>query len=213
MAEVILNCPQCQRPLRITPALLGTLVKCPACGKTFTAPTASPPEPTPGPIEVVAAQQEAFRPPEHETEPWSAEEEAYAQGRAYALPAAVCLIVVSLLGIVVNTLQVIIAPLMSKELYDKSMQLLPGPHPPLDEARVTLVFYGILGLVFSAVICLASVQMARLRWYPLALIGCFLAMINFSNLCCIPGLPLGLWGFIVLLRSDVRTAFGLSSRF
>src|SRR5207302_1425162 len=38
MPEVILNCPQCQRQLRVTEDLVGRPVKCPACGLIFTVP-------------------------------------------------------------------------------------------------------------------------------------------------------------------------------
>ena len=38
MPEVILNCPQCQRQLRVTEELIGRPVKCPACGLVLTVP-------------------------------------------------------------------------------------------------------------------------------------------------------------------------------
>src|SRR5262249_17542702 len=41
MPEVILNCPQCQRQLRVTDELIGRPVKCPACGLMFTIPVGS----------------------------------------------------------------------------------------------------------------------------------------------------------------------------
>jgi predicted Zn finger-like uncharacterized protein len=45
MPEVILDCPQCQRQLRVTEDLVGRPVKCPACLLTFTVPAqASPPQ-------------------------------------------------------------------------------------------------------------------------------------------------------------------------
>ena len=44
MPEVV-NCPQCERKLRVPEDLLGKKVKCPTCGNTFTAevPSAAPP--------------------------------------------------------------------------------------------------------------------------------------------------------------------------
>ena len=41
MPEVILNCPQCECSLRVTEDLIGRLVKCPACGLTFSVPAGS----------------------------------------------------------------------------------------------------------------------------------------------------------------------------
>jgi predicted Zn finger-like uncharacterized protein len=37
MPQLIVNCPQCQRQLRVTESLLGKKVKCPSCGTVFTA--------------------------------------------------------------------------------------------------------------------------------------------------------------------------------
>lgn len=47
MPEIV-NCPQCDRKLRVPDNLLGQAVKCPTCGTTFTAtPSSAPPEPPP----------------------------------------------------------------------------------------------------------------------------------------------------------------------
>jgi predicted Zn finger-like uncharacterized protein len=55
MAEIV-NCPQCDRKLRVPDDLLGKKVKCPTCGQMFTAEAAEPaipvapdPEPEPEP--------------------------------------------------------------------------------------------------------------------------------------------------------------------
>src|SRR5437660_9135178 len=40
MPEII-DCPQCERKLRVPDDLLGRAVKCPTCGVTFTAPAAA----------------------------------------------------------------------------------------------------------------------------------------------------------------------------
>src|SRR5437764_749206 len=46
MAEIV-NCPQCDRKLRVPDELLGKKVKCPTCGETFTAEVAEPSPPPP----------------------------------------------------------------------------------------------------------------------------------------------------------------------
>jgi predicted Zn finger-like uncharacterized protein len=49
MAEIV-NCPQCDRKLRVPDELLGKKVKCPTCGTTFTAEVGEPtPPPPPAP--------------------------------------------------------------------------------------------------------------------------------------------------------------------
>src|SRR5262245_25987646 len=50
MATETISCPDCQRMLRVPEELHGKLVKCPTCGKTFTAevtPAAPPPSQVP----------------------------------------------------------------------------------------------------------------------------------------------------------------------
>src|SRR5947209_6123436 len=57
-----LNCPSCKHPLRVPDTLLGQMVKCPACGLTFTAgaPSGEPP----GEAAVVAPESEPADLPE-----------------------------------------------------------------------------------------------------------------------------------------------------
>ena len=57
------------------------------------------------------------------------------------------------------------------------------------------------------VVLIASIQMMRLRGHGLAVAGSVLAMLNLGNLCCILGLPFGIWSLLVLMRPDVRKAF------
>ena len=61
--------------------------------------------------------------------------------------------------------------------------------------------------VISLVVLIASIQMMRLRGHGLAVAGSVLAMLNLGNLCCILGLPFGIWSLVVLMRPDVRNAF------
>jgi lipopolysaccharide-induced tumor necrosis factor-alpha factor len=65
------ECPACRHELQVPPELLGQLVKCPMCAKTFTAPATfvdassqnvgTPPPPPPQPA--YAETQEAYTPP------------------------------------------------------------------------------------------------------------------------------------------------------
>lgn len=65
MADII-QCPQCERQLRVPDELLGAAVKCPTCGVTFTAQHTTPPPLPPQPpaaAEEVRVQAEAQPPP------------------------------------------------------------------------------------------------------------------------------------------------------
>lgn len=52
-----------------------------------------------------------------------------------------------------------------------------------------------------------GIAMLTSRYYWLAVLGCFAAMINLNNMCCIPGGISGLWGLLVLIRDDGRACF------
>jgi predicted Zn finger-like uncharacterized protein len=66
MSDVV-NCPQCERKLRVPEELLGKKVKCPTCGNTFTAeagPAGAPPSPPPPPP--AEEERPSRRPPSDE---------------------------------------------------------------------------------------------------------------------------------------------------
>jgi predicted Zn finger-like uncharacterized protein len=66
MPEIV-NCPQCDRKLRVPDELLGKKVKCPTCGNTFTAEVAEPPLPPPPAPE--PESRRALAPPPGLTDP------------------------------------------------------------------------------------------------------------------------------------------------
>jgi hypothetical protein len=62
-------------------------------------------------------------------------------------------------------------------------------------------------MVVCIVICHGATQMMRLRSFGLAVAASILAMVNISECCCVLGLPIGIWGLVVLFRPEVRAAF------
>jgi predicted Zn finger-like uncharacterized protein len=64
MPEVV-NCPQCERKLRVPEELLGKKVKCPTCGNTFTA-EAGPAGAAPPPLPPAEEERPSRRPPSDE---------------------------------------------------------------------------------------------------------------------------------------------------
>src|SRR5207237_4467868 len=105
MPEVILNCPQCQRQLRVTEELVGRAAKCPACGLVFTVPRGGT-EPHLAPVPVAAEVPPASEPlaeeerdpfeypyEEHRRrlrrpEPWSYDREDAERARGMLMPPA-----------------------------------------------------------------------------------------------------------------------------
>ncbi len=59
----------------------------------------------------------------------------------------------------------------------------------------------------SAVVVLGGVCVLLGRLYPLAVLGCVAAAVNFNHMCFVPGLMVGGWGVLTLVRDDVRPYF------
>jgi hypothetical protein len=192
MPELILNCPQCQHPLRVPEDMQGRLVKCPACGFTFTVPAegreaqpvleVQPLGQAPGPA--VGFDRE--------------------RARSVLMPPAIFLLLTGLLGLVLDTrvwLTGVQIPDDARAMLKKQFEMEP---PPPEQLAAS---FGLFAVV-SAVVVLGAVQMLRARWYPLAVIASALAMINCGHGCCLLGLPAGIWCLVVLMRQDVRALFG-----
>jgi predicted Zn finger-like uncharacterized protein len=69
-----LSCPACSRELRVPDGLLGQLVKCPACGNTFTAPESPDRIPAAPRRAAPAADDREVIPPRDDDDPREAEE-------------------------------------------------------------------------------------------------------------------------------------------
>jgi hypothetical protein len=67
--------------------------------------------------------------------------------------------------------------------------------------------------VVALVVLLGGVKMLSLSGRGLAITGSVLAMIPCVNsLCCILGLPVGIWALVVLSNPEVKAAFGAAAR-
>jgi hypothetical protein len=73
-----------------------------------------------------------------------------------------------------------------------------------------IIFFPIvslISLVASPIIIFGGIQMLRARRYSIALWAAVLALIPLTSVCCIPGIPIGIWALIVLRHPEVRAAF------
>jgi hypothetical protein len=83
---------------------------------------------------------------------------------------------------------------------------------PIDQAEkagfwfATLGMYGValVSLLLAPVIVYGAVQMMQGRKLMLAKIAAVLAILPLTSCCCIAGLPVGIWTFIVLSRPEMR---------
>ena len=94
--------------------------------------------------------------------------------------------------------------------------LVSGPERQItDEARrlgymTASIFFPLVSLISilaAPVIIYGGVQMLKSRRYSIALLAAILAVIPLSSICCIPGIPIGIWALIVLRDPTVRHSF------
>jgi len=79
---------------------------------------------------------------------------------------------------------------------------LEGTHSPF--ALVVSLFL----LAMNGFIVFSTSRMMKLHGHTLAIITCILAMIPcFSGICCLLGLPFGIWGVIMLNKPEVKSQF------
>lgn len=218
MPDSIISCPQCSRPLRVPDALVGRLVKCPSCNVQFQAAAGnavpqpvvlnSPLEAGPSPLPTGPVGQ-FFAQPAPYPASWAAD-----SARAALTGPAICLILVGILGLLVNTFGLVntwlIDPAEMAEAQQQMQQRmgLPQQDPQTMELsmRIALGLYMACALG-SLIIILGAIQMLRLRSYWLALLGSIVPFFVIMPCCCVVGTPFGIWSLVMLLRPEIRDAF------
>jgi hypothetical protein len=76
------------------------------------------------------------------------------------------------------------------------------------EQYPVLVFWLIafITLVWGLVVTLGGVKLMRLESWGSVMVACIFAMLP-CNPCCLAGLPIGIWGLIVLAQPEVKKGF------
>jgi len=211
-----IHCPSCSRELRVPDELIGKKVKCPACATTFTASVAGGeagiPTPAGGYEEQPAGAQspagtggEYDQLPEENYDRPLGYDRARERAKGRVMPPAICLMIAAILGILADGFQIAYAftpaPPVDPKLPEIFREWQKSAHEP------PAIIGGIVGVVFSAVIIFACIQMMGMRMWGFALAGTIMSMINCFNGCCCLGLPFGIWALIILLDQEVKTAF------
>lgn len=119
---------------------------------------------------------------------------------------AVALIVVGSLGLLMSILSVLLAVVLDPPAVDPNApewlrQFQQGGRGPF-AATVQSIF-----ILINLAIISGGLMMARFKNWVFALVACILACINFGNFCCVLGLPIGIWGIIILSMADVKQIF------
>ena len=74
-------------------------------------------------------------------------------------------------------------------------------------AIILIPLVSLISILAAPVIIYGGIQMLKTRRYSIALLAATLALIPLSSICCIPGIPIGIWALIVLRDSEVRACF------
>jgi type IV secretory pathway protease TraF len=115
--------------------------------------------------------------------------------------------------IIVGTLNVLSGLVL---ILGRLVSIVKGPDRVItDEDRrlgymVAGIFFPIVSLIsiaVSPIIIFGGVQMLGARRYSIALWAAILALIPLTSVCCIPGIPIGIWALIVLRHPEVRAGF------
>jgi hypothetical protein len=118
---------------------------------------------------------------------------------------AICLMVVAGLAI----LLAIVNAVMIAAGVNMFPQTSNGPTPP-EMIQKFQKIGGVVGIIIAlavyGTIFLGALRMKGLRSYGLAMTACILALLPCS-LCCVIGLPIGIWGLVVLNKPEVKAAF------
>ena len=122
------------------------------------------------------------------------------------LPPAIIMLVAAILGVILAIFGLYAA--------------LGPPPPPLDpnapdwlkqlqqqtQGSSTAITQGLF-IVMNLAIIVCAIMMIRMKSWGASLTGSILSIINIGNCCCILGLPVGIWGIIVLTQPKVKDAF------
>ena len=212
MAIESIYCPACNNKLRVPDELMGQQVQCPKCQAMFTAP---PPPPSASPL----TTDHPGAPPQrmgerhadfgYEDDRWDQEPRRLAASNRRKLP-GILLIVVGLLQALMNMYGLSLALISPDELRKQFQQLqamfpMAGA-PQFDPVKAQLITTSVFLMVSIAQIA-GGISLFRGRFYSLAIIGAFLAIVNCNQVCCLAGIPVGIWSLIVLFDAGVKAEF------
>ena len=74
-------------------------------------------------------------------------------------------------------------------------------------ASIVFPLVSLISILAAPVIIYGGIQMLKARRYSIALLAAILAVIPVSSVCCILGIPIGIWALIVLRNPEVRASF------
>lgn len=215
-------CPQCRQTLEIPPEAVGRSVSCTECRARFHIPRnddgtpGEPALPAPG-RKVLAVPKQLFGPalalllfglagtlvngylslmfafkPNSDLE--------FARMRVMQIRAA---------GVLAETKRNANVPEDQRdELPDTEAPLSPEEEALAQAWMPSMRPIHLIGTLTSALTLLGGYCLLTGRSYGLAILGCFVSVVNVDPICCIPSGLAGLWGLLMLVRDESRPHFG-----
>ena len=126
---------------------------------------------------------------------------------ASAQAPAIALICVGAIAIVLGSLGLVGDLFMYLSgMLDQLEERNNGPVSEYTQVIVRTIWGGVL-LIAACYVLYGSIQMMRLRSYPIAFSAAVVATIPMLGPCCILGIPFGIWALVVLAKPEVKRAF------
>jgi predicted Zn finger-like uncharacterized protein len=213
------TCPECQGIAEVSDDDLGENVYCPSCGEVFVAET-----PTVGRArrqEASSSRSQRYRDDDDDTDsdfedrphrrrrraPGSAEEREDILDdarRAVFLP-AIFSIIACIIGILYHIADAVIIWMEPQILQQNP---LGGGNMPIEMYMGFRAF----SILWEVLILIGSVCMMKLKSRQFALATMVMHIIPCAGVCCLIGLPVGVWALVTLQRADVTEGFTLIER-
>ncbi len=195
MARV--RCPKCQTLLDLDDADLGQDVECAACVAVFIAeavqrrPTRHDDDDDDDEGDRKALRRRLRRERREERE--------YA--RSLVRPPAIALLISIAIGLLWR-----VADMTYMVVTGGTPFVQAGPAAGDESITIGAIIGTVTTFLFSPLIVVACLQMMKLRMHKLAITACVLSLTPCAG-CFVIGFPIGVWGLIILNRTDVRDAF------
>ena len=120
---------------------------------------------------------------------------------------AIVLIVTAILGMGGTALNMAVALIIEPPPIDPTLpQLAQNIAKAMQGGPVIIVFHSLF-IILNLIILAGAIQMLRLKMRGFALTVSILAMLNLDCLCCLLGIPVGIWSLIILNKAEVKALF------
>ena len=120
---------------------------------------------------------------------------------------AIVLIVTAILGMGGTALNMAVALIIEPPTIDTTLPQLAQNIAKATQGGPVIIVFHSLFIILNLIILAGAIQMLRLKMRGFALTVSILAMLNLDCLCCLLGIPVGIWSLIILNKAEVKALF------